>query len=551
MTSDIYEKMFLTEDIKKLLRSAVILHEANERDKGASSLLEQSLASGRMSGFLFEADTDKAVEQSLDDAIEAATTVLTSLEEAGKNFPSQAIGDAISGLRDKLTKVAMTKKSGGLGINDLLGRTSGEISFIAQSLTNINSTILKVVTDVSGMLKAANLDATKIGDKSLKTLIKEKQLTAFKNEAELQKAVKDIVSGGVRGKAKGILATIAGFFKGAKPVNLDVDQFAIEVMDAKISAMVEWTKSPSGQAAQDPQSFDKATGGEVQQAIKDSGVTPKELEAASKEGDGGSSPPASGGKKLKKDAAKTGLLNAVKDAAGNKAPAVVDAILGSADLAELFEEGVRSKPLHRRRLSSLLFEKVGFDQVVKVVQGAGFEGDDAKTVAVAAAKYLKSQDLEVDVPDEGPGEDKDEKASEDSGEVTDVVNQATSEPLGKSIKAFFDAISSGASDDGKEIATKLQNDAIDAYKQGATGLLDQVKTVIDGVQGQAAEMVFGNEEKASAAAEALEKIFQDNLKLEALRRNERLRQEINRQSDRLIETRRWAQLAGLKENKRR
>lgn len=543
-----------------MIESIAFLQDTYARTMPDGDILEESLTTGRMSDFLFEADEEE-VKQSLQDAVDNATKLLDSLEKAGNDFPSVAIQQATAGLRDKLSKISMTGKTGGnFGLSDLLGIGAKEISHVGESIGVVNNSILNVVTGVSNMLKTANVKVEEVGDQTLKDLVKSKKLTAFKNEAELQKAVKDIVQGGVKQKAKGMLAKIVGFFKGSQPVNLDVNQFAIDILDAKLGALVQWTKSDSGQAAQNPEKMQQAVAGPVQTAVKSSGLSPKELQAAAAGSEGGAPSAAGGGGKIKKAAARTGLIAALKGAAGGDEAAagkVADAMIASKDLADIFEESFRGRRyIHQMSLSSLLFEKIEFDTVQKVVKDDAKVTDDAaaKSLAAAAMKYFKDQKLDVgDIPAdaakpaEGGTPEQNAEAAETA--VENVVDQADKQALGKTvldaIKAFAEPFK--ANKGMTSSIERLGADIRDVLDRNTGTLARDLRVRFqdwyDGfTEEQKNALGPESDKKIKDVADAITKAVADNLKMESRRRS---------RDAALISEARWARLAGIREDHRR
>lgn len=543
-----------------MIESIAFLQDTYARTMPDGDILEESLTTGRMSDFLFEADEEE-VKQSLQDAVDNATKLLDSLEKAGNDFPSVAIQQATAGLRDKLSKISMTGKTGGnFGLSDLLGIGAKEISHVGESIGVVNNSILNVVTGVSNMLKTANVKVEEVGDQTLKDLVKSKKLTAFKNEAELQKAVKDIVQGGVKQKAKGMLAKIVGFFKGSQPVNLDVNQFAIDILDAKLGALVQWTKSDSGQAAQSPEKMQQAVAGPIQTAVKSSGLSPKELQAAAAGSEGGAPSAARGGGKIKKAAARTGLIAALKGAAGGDeatAGKVADAMIASKDLADIFEESFRGRRyIHQMSLSSLLFEKIEFDTVQKVIKDDANVTDGAaiKSLAAAAMNYFKDQKLDVgDIPADAAkpaeGGTPEQNAEKATAAVESAANQADKQALGKTVldivKGFADPFK-----DNRAVVTTIRklgaeiSGALDTGSDSLSVELQNKFTEWFNSLSEEQKQAFGDDasDKVKEVADAIRKAVDDNLKMESRKRS---------YHSAIINESRWARLAGIREDRRR
>lgn len=130
-----------------------------------------------------------------------------------------------------------------------------------------------------------------------------------------------------------------------------------------------------------------------------------------------------------------------------------------------------------------------------------------------------------------------------------VVATADNQTIGKSIKSYFDSVESGAPDKNaaKKLIAQLQSD----YGAAKQLMTDELVDAIRNLPGEEKEQIFGSDEKGTASQEALKAILDKNLALEAHRRREQLLREgrQRRQSEVLIESDRWAQLAGIRGNK--
>ena len=144
------------------------------------------------------------------------------------------------------------------------------------------------------------------------------------------------------------------------------------------------------------------------------------------------------GDEEKKKASSAELQKALGD--DEKAKSFIVALKNNDSTKSLFEEGFR-RLRNKRSLSSIFFEAVSYDDLLKIAQGTqGVEKDDAPALAAKAAKFLKSQGADVD--DSGvPAEDAQPTADDEKTAVTDaqkVASEVSSEvdsiSIGKLIK---------------------------------------------------------------------------------------------------------------------
>ena len=151
-----------------------------------NDMLIESISSARMSSFLLEAEGNEKVFKSIEEARDAAVQELEKLDSARASLNSTVLDVAIKDLRGKLATVSMdpasVDKLGGLSA--FLGRTTKQLTFIANSIWSLNSTIkgiAKSIQDMFTILKI-NLKDEKIQGETLRTLASKKQFEGIPND---------------------------------------------------------------------------------------------------------------------------------------------------------------------------------------------------------------------------------------------------------------------------------------------------------------------------------------------------------------------------------
>jgi len=560
--------------------------------------------------------------------LETASDNLDTLEKIGKKLNNnETIKNAINDLRSKLSKINL---KGGFqaAFDNFAGVTIKQLTYINSGISSLAENIKAALMVIKTQFKILKIGSSS-GDveKTIEDHINAANIKGVSVE-KLKGAIKSKMTSTSSAGMTGTLNKISNFFTGSKPALIDSDKFASELISCTVAQV---TDVISGNLDEVEISIKDAKS-DVEDTVKSSGLSTKEI-ADTK---------VSAVKKIKKADAKAGLMDAIKDFAGDQSEKVVAAIMDNPELKDLFEESRKSSKFQRKRfssilseaapirnpvyyakLSSLLFEKIEFAKVLNAVSGTGIEDTAlSKKIATAAVKHLKSKELDIEDPpaedeaaepkatdseseakkkedevtepkatkektniaqreknkkqfskiksaaakrktkkeekaakekeesewmerfksqiatgkavevkaeeEEKAAKEKDEKTSAGStptsptAVVADAVNQATSEPLGKTFKSFFDSISAGADNEGKKAAKELQKRAIDAFKGNTDNLVKQIKTDLGSIKGEEADKIFGSETKAAKALTALDKIFQDNLKMETLRRKDRL-----------------------------
>ena len=145
----------LTPDMKRLIEAIRSLQEIHQN--AGKDLLEESLATGTMTRFLFEAD-EEAAEASIKEALAAANEEIDQLAKTGETLNnSTAIADVVNELRTNIAKIALApdRRQRFLGF---LGITIKQIAWIGNGVATVSAEVHDAVE---------NLIATALGDRSI------------------------------------------------------------------------------------------------------------------------------------------------------------------------------------------------------------------------------------------------------------------------------------------------------------------------------------------------------------------------------------------------
>lgn len=243
-----------TPDMKRLIEAIRSLQEIHQN--AGKDLLEESLATGTMTRFLFEAD-EEAAEASIKEALAAANEEINQLAKTGETLNnSTAIAAVVGKLRTNIAKIALApdKKQGFLGF---LGKTVKQITWIGNGVATVSAEVHDAVEAVNTALET--LQVPKDAKVPIKDLVKaEEERTNispddFKSGIE-KKISKTGASGGFFG------ALIKGLLGGAKlgtPVDLNSSKFADELMSCTREQIEAYLASPAGKEDPgDPNSSD-------------------------------------------------------------------------------------------------------------------------------------------------------------------------------------------------------------------------------------------------------------------------------------------------------
>lgn len=219
---------------RRLQQSILNLVETYRRLDPGADVLRESLATRKMSPFLFEAD-EKAVVSSVREAIDAAKKNLDTLAKAGEDLnKSKAIAVVVDDLRTKLAAIELDSGKSA-SIKDFAGFTIKQITFIANGIAQAGQDV-----DTAVKTTVSALETLKIDFRSPENQVK--KISELIEDPETVKRTK-IDSGkfmaGIKQKmsssAKGgnwftdMFKGLMGLFKGAKPVKIDADTFADEL----------------------------------------------------------------------------------------------------------------------------------------------------------------------------------------------------------------------------------------------------------------------------------------------------------------------------------
>jgi len=244
-------------------------------------LLEESLSTGEMSRFLFEADENDAAK-SVKEAIDAANEEIDQLEKSGKILnDSPAIKAVVDNLRNKLAKIAIApdKKS---RLISWVGQTIKQVSWIGNGVAQVSGDIHEATTAVKTALDTLKIEPDPANPNgTIEDLIKAKEEDTKISPEQFKVGIEKKISKGAAGSFFGKI--IKGFLGGLDipaPVDLDAASFAGDIMRCTPAQIDEYFASPSGQ--EDPTN-EKST--DVDEKIKKMadtvGVEPDEAVQAS------------------------------------------------------------------------------------------------------------------------------------------------------------------------------------------------------------------------------------------------------------------------------
>lgn len=219
----------------RLQQSVLNLVETYRRLDPGADVLSESLATRKMSPFLFEAD-EKAVVSSVREAIDAAKKNLDTLAKAGEDLESQAIAVVVDDLRTKLAAIELDSGKSA-SIKDFAGFTIKQITFIANGIAQAGKDVDTAVKTTVSALETLKIDFRSDSNKGTPIskliedpeTVKRTKIDSGKFMAGIKQKMSSSAKGGnwFTDMFKGLM----GLFKGAKPVKIDADQFADELTD--------------------------------------------------------------------------------------------------------------------------------------------------------------------------------------------------------------------------------------------------------------------------------------------------------------------------------
>ena len=264
---------------REMERTVLALFESYQR-LGEDSLNE-SLSTGRMSDFLFEAD-DAAVESSVKEARDAAMRSLDELEETGKTLNnSKAIAEFVKQLRQRLASVVLD--SGKFrSIKDFAGITIKQISYIGDTLSQAIKSIDSAIDAMIASMDTLKIDwkSRQYASRNLETIVDlwlKKQADKSINIDKFKEGIKQKMLNTTQG-GKGFFSTIMSLLKGASVEKITVsgDQFADDLLKCKPALIEQYLNGPLPNRAKGP----PPVGEEIKKVVQTSGSDEKTIAAA-------------------------------------------------------------------------------------------------------------------------------------------------------------------------------------------------------------------------------------------------------------------------------
>ena len=232
----------LSEGVVVIYRSVSRLNRMSESYH--NDRLVESLSSARMSSFLLEAEGNEKVFKSIEEARDAAVQELEKLDSARAALNSTVLDVAIKDLRGKLATVSMdpasVDKLGGLSA--FLGRTTKQLTFIANSIWSLNSTVKGIAKSIQDMFAILKLDPAdgEIQGESLRKLASEKKLEGIPNDDVLIDKLAKKAGDTVKGSMSRAFSSIKSLFTGVDPIEFKPREFVEELIDLKLSDLFKW-----------------------------------------------------------------------------------------------------------------------------------------------------------------------------------------------------------------------------------------------------------------------------------------------------------------------
>ena len=574
----------LTHSQKRLIESVHSLHSVYEMLDSDSDLLAESLSTGKMSDFLFEAD-EKAVVKSTREAMDATKTNLEELEQAGKDLNnSKAIQAVVDQLRKKLVEIELDLGAFA-SLKDFAGHNVKQLTFIGNGIAQASGDIKTAVESMMSALDTLKIDVKDPAkrNKKLSALIEAESERTKVDSKKFMDGIKQKIGASSKGGNffSDAFKSIVGMFKGVKPVKLDANLFADELTDCTPTNIDTYLKGPSHAAMENPSTGDVAA---PLKSITTSADIKDPATLASTPGPGAAPKAGESGvkRKIPKKTAESELAAKIAEMgpdAEKESGRIASAIVNAPELADMFEGRSRQNiSLHRRSLVGLLFEALDPNLGVKLQQViAKFVPDKsgAERVWIRTVEYLRDKGLlnyteakdAVDsvspktlkaVAAEARG------ASTGASEEISAVDAAASKPdtLGKALKSSIEAISKA--NQGKAykevldrslqiIASELQSGMDDTLVNDFEQIVNNAFMKLEDdreISGQISNM-FGDANQFNSLKKSFVELFKKNLKLENKRimhASQRVISEqfVNSQVNSLS-TSRWARLAGIRD----
>lgn len=246
-------------------------------------LLGESLISGRMSNFLFEADQEEIVVNTAEEARDATMQNLDVMEGVGEKLnKSQAIATFVLELRKRLTKIILDTSTFA-SLKDFAGITIKQISFIGNSLVKGIKSIDGAIDAVVSSLNTLKIDykSPEKAEKTLKELIDQSAqgLNPDMDSNKFRKAIQDKMAEISGEGVKGVFSKVMDMIKGAsnKSITMNGAQFADELLGCTGKQIDEYLNGPAPKLANDET---PPAGDVVKQLAADAKVTSADVESA-------------------------------------------------------------------------------------------------------------------------------------------------------------------------------------------------------------------------------------------------------------------------------
>ena len=232
----------LNEGVIVIYRSVSRLNRMSESYH--NDMLIESISSARMSSFLLEAEGNEKVFKSIEEARDAAVQELEKLDSSRAALNSTVLDVAIKDLRGKLATVSMdpasVDKLGGL--STFLGKTTKQLTFIANSIWSLNSTVKGIAKSIQDMFTILKIDPEneQIKGETLRTLASKKQLEGIPSDDVLIDKLAKKAGDTVKSSMSKAFSFVKSLFTGVDPIEFKPREFVEELIDLKISDLFKW-----------------------------------------------------------------------------------------------------------------------------------------------------------------------------------------------------------------------------------------------------------------------------------------------------------------------
>ena len=266
---------------REMERTVLALFESYQRLD--TDILGESLTSGRMSDFLFEAD-ETEVETKVKEARDAAIKKLDEFEQVAVTLNnSKAINEFVKQMRARLAKV--TLDSGGFrSLKDFAGITVKQMSFVGDGISQAIKSVDSAVDATVASLETLKIDYKSEVDKGSSIgVVIERHLAKnnvpgmsrdkFKQGIQ-QKMAKRTGKGGA-----GFFSQIMSMLKGSttEPIVMSSEQFAKDLLACTGEQIEAYLKGPGPSAAE---SSAAPAADQVQAIVQTAGVDQKSIDNA-------------------------------------------------------------------------------------------------------------------------------------------------------------------------------------------------------------------------------------------------------------------------------